>query len=75
MTPQSPNLNPIVYLWPDLKRKLVGYDTEPNGILELWERVDAEWNKIPTNVCKDFIENMPRRIAAVLRAKGRYTKY
>src|SRR3954466_15719645 len=38
--PQSPDLNLIKYLWHHLKKKLSAYKTEPNGILELWERVE-----------------------------------
>jgi hypothetical protein len=72
---QSPDLNPIEHLLVHLKRKLTGYKTEPSGILELWERVDAEWNKISTEVCMALIESMPRRVDAVLKAKGGYTKY
>jgi hypothetical protein len=73
--PQSPDLNPIEHLWVHLKRGLGEYDDEPNGMLELWERVETEWNKIPQQVCMDLIESMPRRIAAVLKARGGYTKY
>ena len=58
-----------------LKRILAEYETEPSGVLELWERVDAEWNRIPTQVCIELIESMPRRIDAVLKVKGGYTKY
>jgi transposase len=42
---------------------------------ELWERVEAEWNKIEPKVCQDLIESMPRRVQAVIEAKGGYTKY
>jgi transposase len=72
---QFPDLNPIEHLWVHLKRKLTGYETEPSGILELWERVDAEWNKISTEACIALIESMLRRVDAVLKAKGGYTKY
>jgi transposase len=72
---QSPDLNPIEHLWIHLKKKLAEYETEPNGMLELWECVQAEWNKIPKEVCMGLIESMPRRIAALLKAKGGYTKY
>jgi hypothetical protein len=34
-----------------------------------------EWEKIPKEVCQNLIESMPRRVAAVLRAKGGHTKY
>jgi hypothetical protein len=43
--------------------------------LELWERVQAEWDKIEPNVCQNLIESMPRRVAAVVKAKGGDTKY
>lgn len=72
---QSPDLNPIEHLWAHLKRQLAAYETEPTSIDELWERVELEWEKIPVQACIDLIESMPRRIAAVLKAKGGYTKY
>ena len=72
---QSPDLNPIEHLWRRLKQQLAGYPTEARSIDELWERVETEWEKIPTQVCVDLIESMPRRVAAVLKAKGGYTKY
>ena len=73
--PQSPDLNPIEYLWAHLKRKLAEYDTEPSGMIELWERVEIEWNKIPQQACVHFIESMPQRISSLLKAKGGHTKY
>ena len=72
---QSPDLNPIEHLWNHLKRRLGEYERAPGGILELWERVEKEWNKIDAEVCQNLIESMPRRVAAVLKAKGGYTKY
>jgi len=51
------------------------YEADPYSIHELWERVEVEWNKIPLQTCIDLIESMPRRVAAVLKAKGGYTKY
>jgi transposase len=71
---QSPNLNPIEHLWMHLKRRLAKYEAEPNGILGLWERVDAEWNRMSPQMCMDLIESMPRRVNAVLNAKVSYTK-
>jgi transposase len=72
---QSPDLNPIEHLWGHLKRRLGEYKTPPKGILELWERIEEEWNKIEPSVCQGLIESMPRRVAAVIKAKGGYTKY
>ena len=72
---QSPDLNSIEHLWSYLKRKLAEYERPSDGILELWERVQTEWDKIDPKVCQDLIESMPRRVAAVIKAKGGYTKY
>jgi hypothetical protein len=72
---QSPDLNPIEQLWTHIKRRLADYEIPPSGIIELWERVEAEWNKIEPKVCQDLIESMPRRVQAVIEAKGGYTKY
>lgn len=73
--PQSPDLNPIEHLWDVLKRKLADYPNPPKGIHELWERVEEQWNTITKEECMTLIESMPRRIEAVLKAKGRNTKY
>ena len=72
---QSPDLNPIEHLWQHLKRQLATYEGEPKSMNELWERVEAEWNKITPEIGLNLISSMSRRIAAVLKAKGGYTKY
>jgi DDE superfamily endonuclease len=72
---QSPDLNPIEHLWGWLKRRLAKHENPPNGIHELWNRVQVEWDRIPVEECRKLIESMPRRVQAVLKAKGGYTKY
>ena len=72
---QFPDLNPIEHLWSYIKHKLQGYEVPPKGVHELWERVVKEWNQIPPEVCQNLIESMPRRIGAVIKAKGGHTKY
>src|SRR5436190_5361051 len=71
----SPDLNPIEHLWHHLKTKLDEYEHPPNSLHQLWERVEKEWEKIDKSVCQNLIESMPRRLAAVIKAKGGYTKY
>jgi len=51
------------------------YETPSKGVHELWDRVVEEWNKIPAETCQNLIESMPRRIEAVIKAKGGHTKY
>ena len=72
---QSPDLNPIEHLWDNLKRKLAAYEVAPTSMHELWERIEVEWEKITKEECLTLIESMPRRINAVLKAKGGYTRY
>ena len=40
-----------------------------------WQGLPAGFSKIPKEECQKLIERMPRRLAAVVRAKGGYTKY
>jgi hypothetical protein len=62
-------------LWNHLKTWLEKYEESPRGMGELWERADKEWNEIEPEVCQNLIESMPRRVKAVIQAKGGYTKY
>ena len=73
--PQSPDLNPIEHLWNYLKRRLASYEHVPTSMRQLWERIEVEWDKIPVEECLKLIETMPDRISAVIKAKGRHTKY
>ena len=72
---QSADINPIEHLWWHLKRRLAEYEVAPRGVEELWECCQVEWEKIPKEVCQNLIESMPRRVQAIIKAKGGYTKY
>ena len=72
---QSPDLSPIEHLWQHLKKRLNSYERPANGVWELWERIEAEWGKIEVEECQKLIESMPRRLEAVIQAKGVHTKY
>ena len=42
----------------------------------VWKsKVQVEWDKIEPEVCQNLIESVPRRMEAVIKAKGGYTKY
>ena len=69
---QSPDLNHIEHLQQHLKTKLQQYDTPPKGVHDLWDRMAKELNDMPPETCQTLIESMPRRIQAVLKAKGSY---
>ena len=73
--PQSADLNLIEHLWHHLKTRLGDYERPASGTAEFWERVQKEWEAIAASVCQNLIASMPRRVQAVLQAKGGYTKY
>ncbi len=69
----SPDLNPIENLSGIVKRKM--RDTRPNNADELKATVKETWASIPPQQCHKLITSMPRRIEAVIKAKGAPTKY
>jgi hypothetical protein len=73
--PQPPDLNPIEHLWAHLKQQLNKYETPPKGMIELWSRIEEQWNKIDQKVCMNLIKSMPRRVDAVMKTKGKWTRY
>ncbi len=58
---------------PELKRKM--RDTRPNNADDLKATVKETWASIPAQKCHKLITSMPRRIEAVIKAKGAPTKY
>ncbi len=69
----SPDLNPIENLWGIVKRMM--RDTRPNNADDLKATVKETWASIPPQQCHKLITSMPRRIEAVIKAKGAPTKY
>ncbi len=69
----SPDLNPIDSLWGIVKRKMI--NKRPKNADELKATVKETWASIPPQQCHKLITSMPRRIEAVINAKGASTKY
>ena len=78
-----PDLNPIEHVWVELQKRLyqqyprIG-DT-PGGKERVKKRL-AEvlpivWETIPEEFFEKLWKSMPNRVAAVLEARGEYTKY
>ena len=71
----SPDLNPIEGLWNDMKN-------EVNKIAitnkeQLIDRLQTVWhgNERISNLARQYIDSMPRRVQAVIKARGGHTKY
>ena len=71
----SSDLNPIENIWKLLKDNIQKYESFPRIIYELKAALKEEWLKFGINILREVIDSMPRRINAVLEAKGGPTKY
>ncbi|MGH0130460.1 UNVERIFIED_CONTAM: hypothetical protein FKN15_035187 [Acipenser sinensis] len=70
---QSPDLNPIENLWKDLKTAV--HKRSTSNLRELEQICQEEWAKIAPSRCAKLVETYPKRLAAVIAAKGASTKY
>jgi transposase len=69
----SPDANPIENLWHIIKSKITTL-----GLLnaeELWSEIQNIWYNIPSTICRNLVDSMPRRVANILKMKGFATKY
>lgn len=71
----SPDMNPIEGIWNDLKNK-VNKEIITNKA-ELTEKLTKIWHQDPEIplLIEKHINSMPNRIAALIKAKGGFTKY
>ncbi|TFK58033.1 hypothetical protein BDN72DRAFT_782606 [Pluteus cervinus] len=68
-------MNIIEHVWDYLDRRLRHRERPPKTRDELWEALQEEWHKIPLKYIRKLYLSIPRRIQALVRANGRYTKY
>ena len=70
---QSPDLNPIKYVWAILEHRLNSYLT-PIGLLQLWE-----WRRVSMSLLQMSVEklyaSMPNRIATILTSHGKWIDF
>jgi transposase len=70
----SPDLNPIENLWNFLKDKVA--DRQPSNVKDLEKAIKDVWVRdISAEYCKGLVDSMPKRLLAVLDARGGHTKY
>ncbi len=68
--PQSPDLNPIEHLWDVVEQEIHIMDVQSTNLQQLCDAIMTIWTKISEECFQHLVESMPRRIKAVLKAKG-----
>lgn len=71
----TPDLNPIENIWAFLKAQLRKYPRPPASKGELFQRLQTEWDKLGPNALRNYVADMPDRIAAVIANRGGSTKW
>uniref|UniRef100_A0AAZ3RLA5 Tc1-like transposase DDE domain-containing protein n=1 Tax=Oncorhynchus tshawytscha TaxID=74940 RepID=A0AAZ3RLA5_ONCTS len=67
------DLNPVEYLWRDLK--IAVYQHSPSNLTELERICREEWELVPKYRRATLVVSYPRRLEAVISAKRASTKY
>ena len=67
---QIPDLNLIEHLWRDLKMAV-----HPSNLTKLERICREEWQKIPKSNYAKLVASYPRRLKAIIPAKGASAKY
>ncbi len=68
--PQSPDLNPIEHLWDVVEREICIMDVQSSNLQQQHDAIMSIWTNISEECLQHLVESMPRRIKAVLKAKG-----
>lgn len=71
--PYSPDLNPIENAWDYLGRRV--QDRGVENLQQLAVMLQKEWDSMPQQYIDTLVGSMRRRIGAVLRSRGSFTKY
>jgi hypothetical protein len=69
----SPDMNPIENLWNELN--VMTKHRKCKNEKELFQLLKQAWNTIAKKKLHDLVKSMPRRLNAVIKAKGAPTKY
>ncbi|GFV62396.1 transposable element Tcb1 transposase [Trichonephila clavipes] len=71
----SPDMSPIGHEW-DIVGRCIARDLRPVASTDkLWLRIQTIWNTLPQTDIKNLLNSMPRRVAALIAARGGHTKY
>jgi hypothetical protein len=72
---QSPDFNPIEHLRNELECRLRARPNPPTSVPNLTNALVAEWKQVLAAKFQHLLESLPRRVEAVMAAKGGPTPY
>ena len=70
---KSPDKNPIEHVWDFVKRRV--QQDAPQNTEQLRLAVLNAWQQLPQEFINRLVIRMPRRVTALLHARGSYTRY
>jgi hypothetical protein len=73
--PQSPDMNPIENLWAIIKKRRQKKYGLPKTEAELIEQIFDIWDNIEPELIEKLADSANKRISAVLKLKGKVSKY
>lgn len=69
----SPDANPIENLWKIIGTKVAAL--QPKNKTELRNCIAEIWSSFSIDTIRQLVRSMPKRCAAIIKAKGGATKY
>ncbi|KAG5294030.1 transposable element Tcb2 transposase [Histoplasma capsulatum G186AR] len=72
---QFPDLNPIENLWMTMKRRVSKIRHKIHSTEQMKDELQKIWDSITQEEIQSLMRSMPRRMKAVIAAKGGATKY
>ena len=72
---QNPDLNPIEHLWNELQCRLRARPNRPTSVPDFTDALVAEWTQVSAAMFQHLVQCLPRRVDAVIAAKGGTTAY
>ena len=61
---------PIEHLWDELECRLRARPNRPTSLPDLTNALVAEWKQLSAAMFQHLVESLPRRVEAVIAAKG-----
>ena len=68
-------MNPIEHAWDALGRAINDREVIPQNLQELADALREDWDAMPVDVINKLLDSMPRRLHALVRARGGHIRY